>query len=265
VTDGEMNWTFINRPVEQLLQVQRKEVLGKHCSTWNANICKTENCGIAGLRRNKLQTVFAQAGMDFQVDTSYILNRNGERVGNIEIVQDITARQKTAEYQKREVARLAGNLKNLSRGDLSFDLAIGEADMHTAEVHENFSIIAANLVEVQRVVGALVADAVMLSQAAVEGKLATRADATKHQGDFRKIVQGVNETLDAVIKPVQEGSSALAVMATGDLTVRMQGEYQGDLQLIKESINKVGGSLMDALRKVSEAVSATASASSQIS
>ena len=78
-------------------------------------------------------------------------------------------------------------------------------------------------------------------------------------------MQGVNETLDAVIKPVQEGSSALAVMATGDLTVRMQGEYQGDLQLIKESINKVGTSLEDALRKVSEAVSATASASSQIS
>ena len=68
-----------------------------------------------------------------------------------------------------------------------------------------------------------------------------------------------------MIKPVQEGSSALAVMATGDLTVRMQGEYQGDLQLIKESINKVGTSLEDAMRKVSEAVAATASASSQIS
>jgi methyl-accepting chemotaxis protein len=54
-------------------------------------------------------------------------------------------------------------------------------------------------------------------------------------------------------------------MATGDMTARMNGDYRGDLQLIKESINKVGGSLQDALRKVSEAVSATASASSQIS
>ena len=129
----------------------------------------------------------------------------------------------------------------------------------------DFNEIKNNLNQAIGAVNALVADAVMLSQAAVEGKLATRADATKHQGDFRKIVQGVNETLDAVIKPVQEGSSALAVMATGDLTVRMWGEYQGDLQLIKESINKVGTSLEDALRKVGEAVSATASASSQIS
>ena len=48
----------------------------------------------------------------------------------------------------------------------------------------------------------LMADADMLSAAAIEGKLATRADASKHQGDYRKIVQGVNETLDAVIGPL---------------------------------------------------------------
>ncbi|MCQ8182960.1 PAS domain S-box protein, partial [Methylomonas sp. SURF-1] len=45
-------------------------------------------------------------------------------------------------------------------------------------------------------VQALIADAGMLVQAAVEGKLSTRADANKHQGDFRAIVQGVNNTLD---------------------------------------------------------------------
>jgi methyl-accepting chemotaxis protein len=145
----------------------------------------------------------------------------------------------------------------ISKGDIPAKI--------TDNYNGDFNEIKNNLNRAIGAVNALVADAVMLSQAAVEGRLATRADATKHQGDFRKIVQGVNETLDAVIKPVQEGSKALVVMATGDLTVRMQGEYQGDLQLIKESINKVGGSLEDALRKVSEAVSATASASSQIS
>ena len=51
-------------------------------------------------------------------------------------------------------------------------------------------------------VNALVSDANMLTKAAVEGKLATRADASKHQGDFQKIVAGVNNTLDAVIGPL---------------------------------------------------------------
>ena len=44
-------------------------------------------------------------------------------------------------------------------------------------------------------------DVTMLVNVSMEGKLATRADASKHQGDYRKIVQGVNETLDAVIGP----------------------------------------------------------------
>ena len=135
----------------------------------------------------------------------------------------------------------------------------------TESYNGDFNELKNNLNQAIGAVNALVADARMLAQAAVDGRLATRAEASRHQGDFRKIVQGVNDTMDAVIRPVQEGSSTLAVMATGDLTVRMLGDYQGDLRLIKESINKVGGSLEEALRKVSEAVSATASASSQIS
>ncbi|MBK7258856.1 MAG: Cache 3/Cache 2 fusion domain-containing protein [Ignavibacteriae bacterium] len=145
----------------------------------------------------------------------------------------------------------------ISKGDIPAKI--------TDSYNGDFNEIKNNLNQAIGAVNALVADAVLLSQAAVEGRLATRADASKHQGDFRKIVQGVNDTLDAVIKPVQEGSNTLAVMATGDMTARMNGDYRGDLQLIKESINKVGGSLQEALRKVSEAVSATASASSQIS
>jgi methyl-accepting chemotaxis protein len=145
----------------------------------------------------------------------------------------------------------------ISKGDIPSKIT----DTYSGDFNE----IKINLNQAIAAVQALVADADMLSHAAVEGRLGTRADASKHQGDFRKIVQGVNDTLDAVIKPVQEGSNTLAVMATGDLRARMKGAYRGDLQLIKESINTVGNSLEEAMRKVSEAVSATASASSQIS
>ena len=84
---------------------------------------------------------------------------------------------------------------------------------------------------------ALVADANMLAQAAVEGKLSTRADADKHLGDYRRIVEGVNDTLDAVIKPVQEASAVLEEMAKGNLNVSMEGDYKGDHAIIKESLN----------------------------
>ena len=56
----------------------------------------------------------------------------------------------------------------------------------------DFNEIKNNLNTCIDAVNALVADAGLLTKAAVEGKLATRADATKHQGDFRKVVEGVN-------------------------------------------------------------------------
>ncbi len=43
----------------------------------------------------------------------------------------------------------------------------------------------------KQALNAMLADAALLPKAAVEGKLATRADATKHQGDYRKVVEGV--------------------------------------------------------------------------
>ncbi|MBI2418857.1 MAG: HAMP domain-containing protein [Ignavibacteriales bacterium] len=69
-------------------------------------------------------------------------------------------------------------------------------------------------------VNLLVADAGVLSRAAVEGKLATRADASKHQGDFRRIVQGVNDTLDSVIGPLNVAAEYVDRIAKGDIPSR---------------------------------------------
>ncbi len=105
----------------------------------------------------------------------------------------------------------------------------------------------------------------MLAKAAAEGKLDTRADASKHGGDFRAIVNGVNDTLDAVIKPTTEGGEVLAIMATGDLTPRMLGDYLGDHEELKININGLGDSLSDAIKRILESVDTSASAALQIS
>ena len=64
---------------------------------------------------------------------------------------------------------------------------IGKGDIPpkiTDEYKGDFNEIKNNLNSCIDAVNALVADANTLEQAAVEGKLATRADATKHQGDY---------------------------------------------------------------------------------
>ncbi len=90
VTDTEMNWTFVNKPVEDLLNKKRNEMLGKPCHNWGAGICNTERCGIACLKRNQSETTFDQLDMTFQVNTAYLHDAHGNVIGHIEVVQDIT-------------------------------------------------------------------------------------------------------------------------------------------------------------------------------
>ncbi|MCX6345604.1 MAG: methyl-accepting chemotaxis protein, partial [Armatimonadetes bacterium] len=87
-------------------------------------------------------------------------------------------------------------------------------------------------------VNALVSDAKLLSVAAVEGKLETRADATKHQGDFRAVVQGVNECLDSVIGPLNVAAEYVERISNGDIPPVITDDYNGDFNEIKNNLNK---------------------------
>jgi methyl-accepting chemotaxis protein len=84
----------------------------------------------------------------------------------------------------------------------------------------------------------LVADSNMLSKAAVEGKLDTRADASKHQGDYKKVIEGVNSTLDAVIGPLNVAAEYVDRISKGDIPQKITDTYHGDFNEIKNNLNQ---------------------------
>jgi len=49
---------------------------------------------------------------------------------------------------------------------------------------------------------ALNEDAQMLAAAAHDGRVSVRAEPSRHLGDYRKIVEGMNETLDMIVTPI---------------------------------------------------------------
>ena len=108
----------------------------------------------------------------------------------------------------------------------------------TDSYNGDFNTIKNNLTRPIDAVNALVADAALLSKAAVDGKLATRADASKHQGDYRKIVQGVNETLDAVIGPLNVAAEYVDKISAGDIPPKITDSYNGDFNTIKNNLNR---------------------------
>ena len=107
----------------------------------------------------------------------------------------------------------------------------------TDKYNGDFNEIKNNLNNCIDNITALVTDAGTLVKAAVEGKLATRADASKHQGDFRKIVEGVNQTLDAVIGPLNVSAEYVDRISKGDIPPKITDKYNGDFNEIKNNLN----------------------------
>jgi methyl-accepting chemotaxis protein len=83
----------------------------------------------------------------------------------------------------------------------------------------------------------LVGDGVGLTQAMLEGKLAVRADAAKHQGDFKKVIEGFNLTLDNVIKPLNVSAEYVDRISKGDIPPKITDAYAGDFNEIKNNLN----------------------------
>ena len=134
----------------------------------------------------------------------------------------------------------------------------------TDNYNGDFNVIKNNLNTCIDAVGALVADANMLAKAAVEGKLETRADASKHGGDFRKIVEGVNATLDAVIGPLQEVSQVLDKMAGGDLTALVVNEYAGDFNRLRNTVNALASQVRTAIQHIGTNANSLVSAAEEL-
>ncbi len=134
----------------------------------------------------------------------------------------------------------------------------------TDNYNGDFNVIKTNLNQCIDAVNDLVADAAMLSKAAVEGKLSTRADASKHHGDYRKIVQGVNDTLDSVIGPINEAMRIADAYAGGDLTARVNIETQGDFSKFSASLDAIGESLTALLVEVNNSVGMVSSTSQEL-
>ena len=111
---------------------------------------------------------------------------------------------------------------------------------------------------------AMNAEIVGLVETAVAGQLDSRGDTSKFAGDYAGIIQGVNNTLDAVIEPINEAAAVLDKMANRDLTARVVGDYQGDHANIKNSLNTAVQNLDEGLVQVGSASDQVTSAAGQI-
>lgn len=138
VTDMNMNWVFINKVTETLLaarHLDKRTCLGKNCSNWGAAICGTSNCGINSLRDGRPRTFYMQeypdrAPTQMQVDTSFILDDAGRRIGHVEIVTNIDAARRLQDTAQR----ISGSLEESAASIEEMTANLQQTANHAATV-----------------------------------------------------------------------------------------------------------------------------------
>jgi methyl-accepting chemotaxis protein len=136
----------------------------------------------------------------------------------------------------------ADAIERVARGDLPPTI--------TDDFKGELNLLKNNVNTAVTAIRALVDDATLLSRAAVDGRLDTRADASRHRGDYQRIVEGVNATLDAVIEPVTQVMSVMNAMEKGDLRRRITATYRGQLETLRQSVNATGARLETTVSEV---------------
>ena len=126
-------------------------------------------------------------------------------------------------------------------------------------------VLLPQFIAMMEAIDALVADVGVLSKAAVEGRLSIRADASQHQGEYRKVIEGVNATLNAVAAPAEAARTALERVVEGDLTARVAGNFQGDHAVTKDAINQMSEKLSGSMAQIGRDAQALASSSEELS
>jgi len=113
----------------------------------------------------------------------------------------------------------------------------------------------------------LIADTDLLSKAVAQKNLRARVDANRHLGDYRKIIAGINSTLDAVVEPLRatsENANTIAssaeeltvtsrVMADGaEATASQANAASAASREVSNSVTNVAGSSEEMLSSIRE-------------
>ena len=122
----------------------------------------------------------------------------------------------------REVAR------RIAQGELAEGVRVRAGDQD--------SVLAA-MKAAQDSVQAMAEDTQRLVESAIAGRLTARADASRHRGDYRRIVEGVNATLDAVIGPLEAAAQCVDRIGRGEIPAPITAEYAGEFNALRDNLN----------------------------
>lgn len=132
-----------------------------------------------------------------------------------------------------QLTRIIEITTNIAAGNLCDLDALKEIGQRSAN-----DTLVPSLISMIESIALLVTETQTMTRIAVEGDLTNRGDVTKFQGEYAKVVEGFNQTLDVVIEPINAASATLKELSQGNLHIEMHGDFKGQHGQIKNDMNQ---------------------------
>lgn len=133
------------------------------------------------------------------------------------------------------ILRIASTANDLAHGKFEKDIVI--------TTNDELSELAGSFNSMKMAVKNMLGEVEILIKSAVSGKLDIRGNSEKFDGEFKEIISGVNNILDAVIMPLNITAEYVDRISKGDIPPKITEDYQGDYNEIKNNINLLIDSL----------------------
>ncbi len=153
--DKKFNIEFINETGAKLLGLKQEDLLGKKCYDYfKTEHCNTDRCAVARAMKERHQvkeiTTARPAGKEMEIlyYGSPVTDINGNIVGGIEIITDITEENNKAKYLERNTVKMLEAMERFASGDLTIELVPEKEGDQIARLFNGFNTAVRKIKEI---------------------------------------------------------------------------------------------------------------------